>query len=79
MSTSRATTPLAEGMIRCALCGGDFPRLGTSVVDGCEACVSYKGAFGPAHFSMDSCQSGGARRHADCIGRKSHCTCDRCF
>lgn len=76
------TNRLADGMVRCTPCGGDFPRLDERLVDGCVLCAPFRAnpeVFAPSHFSSDACQSGGPRQHAGCSRRKSHCTCDRCF
>lgn len=76
--TTKKTNRIAEGEVRCSLCGGDFPILPSRDVEGCSSCPVGE-AFAPAHFSSDSCRSGGPRQHANCVGHHSHCTCDRCF
>lgn len=76
----RAEIP--AGSIYCSSCNGIFPELADWRVESCSLCAAlYKDptAFAPRHFSRNECQSGGPRRHAGCIGRNSHCTCDRCF
>ena len=76
------TNRLADGMVRCALCRGDFPRLTNEVVAGCRGCDERRAnpsAFAPWHYSSNHCESGGPRQHAGCIGQDPHCTCDRCF
>jgi hypothetical protein len=77
--TARATAKIPEGHLSCRLCGGTFPRLVLAEMERCSLCPADLSAFAPPHYSSDVCTSGGRRAHANCIGRETHCTCDRCF
>ena len=80
--TAKKMNTLADGMVRCSICRGDFPQLPDDVVADCRGCDERRAnprVFAPWHFSSDYCESGGPRRHAGCAGGEPHCTCDRCF
>jgi hypothetical protein len=82
MTSRVAPPPSRNDEISCRLCAGHFPHLADPLVEGCSLCEPLRAdpdTFAPRHFSYDECRSGAPRRHAGCVGRNSHCACDRCF